>query len=92
MTFTAEQAKAAFPDEVVTTATTRLINVPGVTGQVALITLDNGYDHTRPSTFGPQGLVSLNAALDEAFAAVCGALPSAYPNRGFRAALERFCR
>ncbi|HEX7661208.1 MAG TPA: 3-hydroxyacyl-CoA dehydrogenase NAD-binding domain-containing protein [Pseudonocardiaceae bacterium] len=69
MTFTAEQAKAAFPDEVVTTATTRLINVPGVTGQVALITLDNGYDHTRPSTFGPQGLVSLNAALDEAFAA-----------------------
>ncbi|GAB3577157.1 3-hydroxyacyl-CoA dehydrogenase NAD-binding domain-containing protein [Amycolatopsis endophytica] len=69
MTFTVEQAKAAFPDEVVTTATTRLITVPGLDGQVALITLDNGHDHTRPSTFGPQGLVSLNAALDEAFAA-----------------------
>ncbi|AIJ24842.1 3-hydroxyacyl-CoA dehydrogenase NAD-binding domain-containing protein [Amycolatopsis methanolica] len=69
MTFTVEQAKAAFPDEVVTRATTRLIRVPGLDKQVALITLDNGHDHTRPSTFGPQGLVSLNAALDEAFAA-----------------------
>jgi 3-hydroxyacyl-CoA dehydrogenase/enoyl-CoA hydratase/carnithine racemase len=43
--------------------------VPGLDRPVALITLDNGLDHTRPSTFGPQGLVSLNAALDEAFAA-----------------------
>jgi len=69
MTFTAEAAKAAFPDEVVTHAKTRLIKVPGLTKKVALITLDNGHDHTRPNTFGPQGLVSLNAALDEAFAA-----------------------
>ncbi|HVV10027.1 3-hydroxyacyl-CoA dehydrogenase NAD-binding domain-containing protein [Amycolatopsis sp.] len=68
MTFTAEQAKAAFPDEVVTTAVTRLVHVPGLDKPVALITLDNGHDHTRPSTFGPQGLVSLNAAIDEAFA------------------------
>ncbi|SFK04036.1 3-hydroxyacyl-CoA dehydrogenase [Amycolatopsis sacchari] len=69
MTFTAEQAKAAFPDEVVTKAVTRLVRVPGLDKPVALITLDNGHDHTRPSTFGPQGLASLNAALDEAFAA-----------------------
>ncbi|WP_027947022.1 3-hydroxyacyl-CoA dehydrogenase NAD-binding domain-containing protein [Amycolatopsis taiwanensis] len=69
MTFTMEQAKAAFPDEVVTRAITRLITVPGLAGKVALITLDNGHDHTRPSTFGPQGLASLNAALDAAFAA-----------------------
>ncbi|HKS44093.1 MAG TPA: 3-hydroxyacyl-CoA dehydrogenase NAD-binding domain-containing protein [Amycolatopsis sp.] len=69
MTFTVEQARAAFPDEVVTRAVTRLISVPGLDKPVALITLDNGHDHTRPSTFGPQGLVSLNAALDEAFAA-----------------------
>ncbi|WP_206791600.1 3-hydroxyacyl-CoA dehydrogenase NAD-binding domain-containing protein [Amycolatopsis sp. MtRt-6] len=69
MTFTAEAAKAAFPDEVVTHAKTRLIKVPGLAKQVALITLDNGHDHTRPNTFGPQGLVSLNTALDEAFAA-----------------------
>ncbi|HWC81573.1 MAG TPA: 3-hydroxyacyl-CoA dehydrogenase NAD-binding domain-containing protein [Pseudonocardiaceae bacterium] len=69
MTLTIEQAQAAFPDEVVTRATTRLVGVPGLTKPVALISLDNGLDHNRPSTFGPQGLVSLNTALDEAFAA-----------------------
>ncbi|MCC5698135.1 hypothetical protein LH612_33890, partial [Klebsiella pneumoniae] len=60
---------ALFPDEVVTKAFTRLIDVPGLSGKLALITIDNGHDHTRPSTFGPAGLVSLNSALDEAFAA-----------------------
>ena len=69
MTFTLEQAQKAFPDEVVTAAVTRLVKVPGLDKPVALVTLDNGHDHTRPSTFGPQGLVRLNAALDEAFAA-----------------------
>ncbi|GDY32943.1 3-hydroxyacyl-CoA dehydrogenase NAD-binding domain-containing protein [Gandjariella thermophila] len=68
-TLSAADVQAAFPDEVVTRAVTRLVNVPGLDGPVALITLDNGHDHTRPSTFGPQGLLSLNAALDEAFAA-----------------------
>jgi 3-hydroxyacyl-CoA dehydrogenase/enoyl-CoA hydratase/carnithine racemase len=68
-TLSIEDAKAAFPDEVVTKATTRLVRVPGLDGPVALVTLDNGLDHTRPSTFGPQGLLSLDAALDEAFAA-----------------------
>jgi 3-hydroxyacyl-CoA dehydrogenase/enoyl-CoA hydratase/carnithine racemase len=37
-------------------------------GDVALITLDNGFDHTKPNTFGPLGLASLDAALDAAFA------------------------
>ncbi|MBF6507560.1 enoyl-CoA hydratase/isomerase family protein [Nocardia farcinica] len=60
---------ALFPDEVVTKAHTRLVDVPGLSGKLALITIDNGHDHTRPSTFGPGGLESLNAALDEAFAA-----------------------
>ncbi|MER7082244.1 3-hydroxyacyl-CoA dehydrogenase [Saccharopolyspora kobensis] len=60
---------ALFPDEVVTKARTRLVDVPGLSGKLALITIDNGHDHTRPSTFGPGGLESLNAALDEAFAA-----------------------
>ncbi|MDI2031522.1 3-hydroxyacyl-CoA dehydrogenase NAD-binding domain-containing protein [Saccharopolyspora sp. TS4A08] len=60
---------ALFPDEVVTKAYTRLVDVPGLTGKLALITIDNGHDHTKPSTFGPGGLSSLNAALDEAFAA-----------------------
>ncbi len=58
-----------YPGEVVTRAVTRLVRVAGLAAPVALITLDNGLDHTRPSTFGPGGLASLNAALDEAFAA-----------------------
>ncbi|SDP17175.1 3-hydroxyacyl-CoA dehydrogenase [Nakamurella panacisegetis] len=60
---------SAVPEEVVTHAHLRLIAVPDVAGTVAVITLDNGLDHTRPSTFGPQGIASLNAALDGAFAA-----------------------
>ena len=55
-------------EEVVTTSHLRLVDLPG-TGTVALITLDNGLDHTRPSTFGAAGLASLNAALDAAVAA-----------------------
>jgi len=52
------------PDEVVTNALVRYLDVPGVAGEIALITLDNGLDHTRPSSFGPGGLASINAALD----------------------------
>jgi len=66
---TQEQAEKAFPDEVVTKAVTRVVKVPGLGKPVALITIDNGFDHTRPSTFGPQSLVSLNAAFDAAVAA-----------------------
>ncbi len=65
---------ALFPDEVVTQALLKLISVPGVTGKVALITLDNGRDHTRPATFGPRGLASLDATLDTAFAAAPAAI------------------
>jgi 3-hydroxyacyl-CoA dehydrogenase/enoyl-CoA hydratase/carnithine racemase len=53
-----------FEDEVVTTAKVRYLRVPGLAGEIALVTLDNGHDHTRPSTFGPGGLASLDAALD----------------------------
>ena len=56
----------AFPDEVVTEAKLRLVDIPS--GTFGLISLDNGRDHTRPSTFGPQGLRSLQAAIDEAAA------------------------
>nr|WP_161784471.1 3-hydroxyacyl-CoA dehydrogenase NAD-binding domain-containing protein [Actinokineospora spheciospongiae] len=69
MMLTQEQAEKAFPDEVVTKAVTRVVKVPGLDKPVALITIDNGFDHTRPSTFGPQSLVSLNAAFDAAVAA-----------------------
>jgi 3-hydroxyacyl-CoA dehydrogenase/enoyl-CoA hydratase/carnithine racemase len=58
-------AASEFPDEVVTRALLRRVDHPtGVS--FALITLDNGYDHTRPNTFGPGGLAALDGALDEA--------------------------
>jgi len=49
--------------EVVTKAIVRDVDL-GSAGTMALITLDNGFDHTKPNTFGPQSLLSLNAALD----------------------------
>ena len=59
-----EELRALFPDEVVTRARVRDVALPGGAGTLALITLDNGHDHTRPNTFGPAGLLELNAALD----------------------------
>ena len=53
-----------FRDEVVTRALVRDVEMPDGAGTMALITLDNGRDHTRPNTFGPAGLQSLNDALD----------------------------
>ncbi|GAB3644598.1 fatty acid beta-oxidation multifunctional protein [Glycomyces tarimensis] len=57
-----------FPDEVVTEAHVRYIEPPGLGGRAALITLDNGYDHTKPSSMGPGGMQSLWNALDEVLA------------------------
>lgn len=62
-------AELALPGEVVTEAHLRMLDVPGVAGSVALITLDNGMDHTRPTTFGPQGLRNIGATIDRALAA-----------------------
>ncbi|HWG15836.1 MAG TPA: enoyl-CoA hydratase/isomerase family protein, partial [Streptosporangiaceae bacterium] len=59
------EIKAQFPDEVVTHAHERDVDLPGGAGTLALITLDNGFDHTKPSTFGPAGLLELNDALDQ---------------------------
>jgi 3-hydroxyacyl-CoA dehydrogenase/enoyl-CoA hydratase/carnithine racemase len=53
-----------FSDEVVTRAHVRDVELPYGAGRMALITLDNGFDHTKPNTFGPGGLTELNAALD----------------------------
>jgi 3-hydroxyacyl-CoA dehydrogenase/enoyl-CoA hydratase/carnithine racemase len=64
---TAELLKGAaelFPDEVVTQAHVRHLDLPGA-GRFALITLDNGFDHTKPTTFGPQSLANLDLALDQ---------------------------
>jgi 3-hydroxyacyl-CoA dehydrogenase/enoyl-CoA hydratase/carnithine racemase len=65
-----------FPGETATRTFVRLVELPGGAGTAALLTLDNGLDHTRPNTFGPGGLRSLSAALDEVaarpdLAAVC---------------------
>ncbi|MDG9677805.1 3-hydroxyacyl-CoA dehydrogenase NAD-binding domain-containing protein [Micromonospora sp. DH14] len=57
------------PNEVVTRALLRQVNVPGLDRPAALITLDNGFDHTKPNTFGPGGLASLDEAITAALAA-----------------------
>jgi len=54
--------------ERVTEARLRKVTLPGGAGVMGLITLDNGEDHTKPNTFGPRGLVSLNTAIDAALA------------------------
>lgn len=52
------------PDEVVTHSFVRDVRLPS--GKViALVTLDNGRDHTRPSTLGPATLVEFGGVLDE---------------------------
>ncbi|MDP9841205.1 3-hydroxyacyl-CoA dehydrogenase NAD-binding domain-containing protein [Streptosporangium lutulentum] len=56
--------KELFADEIVTRAISRDVELPYGAGTMALITLDNGLDHTKPSTFGPGGLTSLGEALD----------------------------
>jgi 3-hydroxyacyl-CoA dehydrogenase/enoyl-CoA hydratase/carnithine racemase len=53
-------------NEVVTKALVRFIAVPGLDGEAALITLDNGLDYNKPNTLGPGGLASLDAAIDAA--------------------------
>ncbi|GAA0326012.1 3-hydroxyacyl-CoA dehydrogenase NAD-binding domain-containing protein [Actinoallomurus spadix] len=52
-------------DEVVTHARVRDVELPYGAGTMALITLDNGFDHTKPNTFGPRGLLELDDALDQ---------------------------
>ena len=72
-----------FPGEVVTRAVVRDVDLGRVSdgreaGVLALITLDNGHDHTKPNTFGAQGLLSLSDALDQvAGRAAAGAIAAA---------------
>jgi 3-hydroxyacyl-CoA dehydrogenase/enoyl-CoA hydratase/carnithine racemase len=54
-----------FPDEVLTRALVRDVQLPSGAGTLALITLDNGHDYTRPNTFGPAGLLALRDAIDQ---------------------------
>src|SRR5690606_24017637 len=57
-----------FPDELVTRAFVRFVELPLEAGKAALVTLDNGHDHTKPNTLGPGSLAELDRALDTAFA------------------------
>ena len=59
---------AGAPEEVVTHALVRDIDLApfGAAGHLALITLDNGMDHNRPNTFGPQSLLELDKAITDA--------------------------
>ncbi|MFJ9557406.1 3-hydroxyacyl-CoA dehydrogenase NAD-binding domain-containing protein [Nocardiopsis sp. NPDC101807] len=61
-----EQARELFKDEVVTNAISRDVELPYGAGTAVLITLDNGHDHTKPNTFGPGGLLGLDAAIEAA--------------------------
>ncbi|MCU7822450.1 3-hydroxyacyl-CoA dehydrogenase NAD-binding domain-containing protein [Kitasatospora sp. DSM 101779] len=60
-----KRAAELFPGEVVTTAHVRHLDLPQQAGKLALITLDNGFDHTKPTTFGPGSLAKLSEALDQ---------------------------
>ncbi|QBI54703.1 3-hydroxyacyl-CoA dehydrogenase NAD-binding domain-containing protein [Streptomonospora litoralis] len=71
-----EALREVFADEVVTHALSRDVRLPYGAGKAVLITLDNGHDHTKPNTFGPAGLLSLDEAIEAArartdIAAVC---------------------
>jgi 3-hydroxyacyl-CoA dehydrogenase/enoyl-CoA hydratase/carnithine racemase len=63
-----DEAVAIETGEVVTLAPSRDVVLPNKAGTMALITLDNGHDHTKPNTFGPKGLAELNKAVDAALA------------------------
>jgi 3-hydroxyacyl-CoA dehydrogenase/enoyl-CoA hydratase/carnithine racemase len=52
------------PDEVITHSFVRDIALPSGK-RLALISLDNGRDHTRPNTLGPATLLELAGVLDE---------------------------
>ena len=58
------------PEEVITQSLVRDVDLTpfGFKGSLALITLDNGLDHTRPNTLGPQSLLALDAAIADAAA------------------------
>jgi 3-hydroxyacyl-CoA dehydrogenase/enoyl-CoA hydratase/carnithine racemase len=52
---------------VVTHAHLRFVELPHGAGKAALITLDNGHDHTKPNTLGPTSLRGLERAIDAAY-------------------------
>ena len=51
------------PSEVVTHSKVRDVALPGGAGTLALITLDNGFDHSKPNTLGPQTIAAFDATI-----------------------------
>lgn len=49
--------------ERVSHALVRDVRLPGGAGTLALVTIDNGLDHTKPTTLGPLGIAELTTAL-----------------------------
>ncbi|MCR6690219.1 3-hydroxyacyl-CoA dehydrogenase NAD-binding domain-containing protein [Cellulomonas sp.] len=49
--------------ERVSHALARDVRLPGGAGTLVLVTIDNGLDHTKPTTFGPLGIAELTATL-----------------------------
>ncbi len=54
---------ALFPNEVVTATHAQDVPLPGG-GVLVLLTIDNGHDHTKPTTLGPAGLIGFDTALN----------------------------
>ena len=61
---TANRTEGQDFEEVVTHAHVRDVALPGGAGTMALVTLDNGFDHTKPTTFGPQSIANVRAAIE----------------------------
>ena len=63
-------SEVVYADEVVTNAYIREVDLAafGAKGKLALITIDNGMDHTRPTTLGPQSIRNISKAIDDATA------------------------
>ena len=59
-----ENPTPAAPTERVTHSLVRDVRMPSGAGTLALVTLDNGLDHTKPNTLGPAGMAELKAALE----------------------------
>lgn len=58
----------AFAEEVVTRSLLRFVDLPLGAGKAGLITLDNGFDHTKPNTLGPATLLELEQVIETAYA------------------------
>ncbi|PID54728.1 MAG: 3-hydroxyacyl-CoA dehydrogenase [Micrococcales bacterium] len=51
--------------EIVTQFLARDVELPDGAGTMALITMDNGHDHRRPATLGPQGMANFEETLKQ---------------------------